>query len=186
MGYFGSNPEGAILKRRGLDYGYTNDPTAIIDVYEYNGGYLLDEQVYKKGMTNKDIADVINSLDKCLTVADSSEPKSNDELRLYGVSVIPAVKGPGSVLYGIQLIQSKPIYVTKRSVFLIKEYRNYLWMTDKHTNQVINEPEDLNNHAMDACRYAISSLNPRKSGINPDQIRHGDNDDELIYPEIGM
>lgn len=176
-------PESARLKRRGLDYGYTNDPTAIIDVYDYNGGFLLDEQLYRKGMSNKDIADVLMSLDSCLVVADSSEPKSNDELKVYGVSVVPAVKGPGSIVYGIQLLQSFPIFVTKRSVNLIKEYRNYLWIVDKD-GKVLNEPEPGMDHGLDAARYAIASLSPKKKYIL--ESLHDFEEDEPLYKDIGL
>lgn len=152
-------PEGAKLERRGLDYGYTNDPTAIVDVYKYNGGYILDEVLYRKGMSNKQIADVVIDLDSALVVADSSEPKSNDELKLYGVDIIGATKGQGSVNQGIQLLQGLQISVTKRSINLNKESRSYLWMTDKD-GKIINTPEPGNDHALDAARYAISSLQP--------------------------
>lgn len=114
--------------KRGLDFGYTNDPTALIDVYEYNGGFILDEQLYQKGLSNSDIATFINSLPQAntLVVADSSEPKSIDELRLYGVNVLGANKGRGSVLQGISFIQGAKISYTKRSTNLTKEYRNYM------------------------------------------------------------
>lgn len=151
-------PDGAKLARRGLDYGYTNDPAAVIDVYKYNGGYIFDEVLYRKGMSNKAIADVILAQEDVLAVGDSSEPKSNDELRLYGVNIVGATKGPGSVNQGIQLVQDVEISVTKRSVNTLKEYRNYLWLTDKD-GKTLNTPQDWDNHAMDALRYAVSSMN---------------------------
>lgn len=154
-------PEAARLERRWLDYGYTNDPTAIGDVYRYNSGYVLDELLYRKGMSNKAIADFLLNQPNpsTLVIGDSAEPKSNDELSGYGVTILPAQKGPGSITQGIQLVQSQPIYITKRSVNLIKEYRNYLWKTDKD-GRILNVPEDFNNHHMDGVRYAIQSLNP--------------------------
>ncbi len=152
-------PFGARLERFWLDYGYSNDPTAIGALYYYDGGYILDEIAYQKGMLNKQIADTILLQEqKGLTIADSAEPKSNDEIRLYGVNILPAIKGPGSITKGIQFVQSKRISVTKRSVNLIKEYRNYVWITDKN-GIIINEPMDLNNHHMDGIRYAFNSLN---------------------------
>lgn len=151
-------PYGAKLERYGLDFGYSNDPTAIIAIYYYDGGYILDEILYQKGMLNKQIADTLNVQEKkALVIADSSEPKSIDEIRLYGVNIIQAIKGPGSVTKGVQLVQGKNISVTRRSVNLIKEYRNYVWITDKD-GKIINEPIDLNNHAMDALRYAFNSM----------------------------
>jgi len=163
-------PEGARLERRGLDFGYTNDPSALISVYKYNGGYVLDEEMYRKGMTNKDLADFINNLPDSnrLVIADSAEPKSIDELKLYGVSVLPAQKGKDSVRQGIQLIQGLPMFITKRSVNLIKEYRNYLWLSDRD-GRVLNEPTAGFDHGLDAARYAISSLYPHapESGSTP-------------------
>ena len=152
-------PFEARLERRWLDFGYTNDPTAIGDVYYMNGHYILDEQVYQKGMSNKDITDTIKAMIKPQTVvvADSAEPKSIDELRSYGLNVMSAQKGKDSVRNGIQLVQDQPIKVTKRSINIIKEYRNYLWMVDKN-GKILNEPEGFNNHHMDGIRYAVSTL----------------------------
>ncbi len=151
-------PYGAKLERYGLDFGYTNDPTAIIAVYYFDGGYILDEIVYMKGLLNKQIADTLNVQEqKAMVIADSAEPKSIDEIRLYGVNIQATIKGPGSVNKRIQLVQGKRISVTKRSVNLIKEYRNYVWTTDKD-GRVINDPMDINNHAMDALGYAFNSM----------------------------
>jgi phage terminase large subunit len=131
----------------------------LVDVYYYDGGYIWDEVLYQKGMLNKHIADTINVQEqKALVVADSAEPKSIDEIRLYGVNIQPTIKGPGSVNKRIQFVQSKKISVTKRSVNIIKEYRNYVWITDKD-GKIINEPMDKDNHAMDAGGYAMNSLN---------------------------
>lgn len=149
-------PHEARLVRRGLDYGYTNDPTAIVDLYEHNGGYILDEKLYRHGMHNKEIADFLLSLPYTLTIPDSSEPKSNDELSSYGVVLTPAQKGADSVLHGIQNMQMQKISATKSSINLIKEYRSYLWLRDKN-GKVINEPVGPD-HALDASRYAVTSL----------------------------
>jgi len=151
-------PDEAKLERRGLDFGYTNDPSAMIDIYKYNDCFVLDEQIYQKGLSNKQIADIINNLnEKALVIADSAEPKSIDELKLYGVSAIGAKKGKDSVNNGIQHMQEQKIMITKRSVRTIKEYRNYFWLVDKDGNS-INKPADVWNHAMDAIRYAMSTL----------------------------
>lgn len=159
-------PHEARLIRRGLDFGYTNDPTAIVDVYEYNGGYILDEIVFRKGLSNKQIADLILAYeDNVLIVADSAEPKSIDEIRSYGVNIVGASKGKGSITQGIQFVQDQRISITRRSVNTLKEYRNYLWMTDKN-GKILNEPEDAFNHAMDAVRYAFSTIKvDRKSDL---------------------
>lgn len=153
-------PHEARLERRGLDFGYTNDPTAVVDIYYYNGGYILDETVYRKGMGNKLIADTINNLKRpeTLIIADSAEPKSIDELKAYKLNVLPTVKGPGSIATGIAFMQSQQISVTSRSSNLINEYRNFLWKTDPKTGKVINVPEPGNDHALDAARYALITV----------------------------
>jgi phage terminase large subunit len=149
-------PHEARLERRGMDFGYSNDPTAIVDIYKYNGGFILDEVVYQKGLSNKQIADVLKNRDNVVTYADSAEPKSIDEIKSYGVSILPAVKGKDSVNQGIQFVQDQRISVTKRSINLIKEYRNYLWETDKD-GKILNKPIDIWNHAMDATRYGLDT-----------------------------
>jgi phage terminase large subunit len=152
-------PHEARLERYGLDFGYSNDPTAIVAIYYYNGGYIWDEVAYQKGLSNKQIADIFGNVPKALIIADSAEPKSIDEIRSYGLTVLPANKGPGSVLQGIQNVQQQRISITKRSTNLLKEYRNYVWITDRD-GKIINEPMDLFNHGMDAGRYAMESLKP--------------------------
>jgi phage terminase large subunit len=154
-----SVPHEARLVRRGGDFGYSNDPTAILDVYEYNGGYIWDEQCYRKGMSNKDIADLCKALPYALSIWDSAEPKSIAELQSYGLPVLASQKGPGSVLQGIQYVQGQRISVTKRSTNIIKEYRNYLWLTDKD-GKIINEPQGFQDHTLSAGRYAMESLRP--------------------------
>jgi len=154
-------PHEARLERYGLDFGYSNDPTAIVAIYSYNGGYILDEITYQKGLSNKQIADILNNQPKALVMADSAEPKSIDELKLYGVNVLAVTKGQGSVNQGIQYVQDQQISITKRSINGIKEYRNYMWITDKD-GQIINTPIDMWNHFLDATRYGFESLRPKK------------------------
>jgi phage terminase large subunit len=159
-------PFEARLERYGLDFGYSNDPSAIIAIHKYNGGFILDEIAYLKGLTNKQIADYFTNEPRALVVADSAEPKSIDEIQLHGISILPAQKGQGSVLQGIQYVQQQRISVTKRSTNLLKEYRNYLWQTDKD-GKIINEPEVIWNHAMDAVRYGLESLDARTDYFTP-------------------
>lgn len=150
-------PHEARLERRGLDFGYTNDPTACVDIYKHNDGWILDETLFAKGYSNRQIADVLKALPQCLTYADSAEPKSIDELKMYGLAVVGASKGPGSVSQGIQSVQDKRISVTKRSVNVIKEYRNYLWKVDRD-GKILNEPEHEFSHSMDAIRYGFDGM----------------------------
>jgi phage terminase large subunit len=156
-----SIPHEARIERRGLDFGYSNDPTALIDIYYYNGGYILDEQIFRKGLSNKDIADYIINLPKndTLVVADSAEPKSIDEIKSYGVNIMPVKKGKDSIRQGIQYVQDQQISVTKKSTNIIKEYRNYLWEVDSE-GKTLNTPISIWNHTMDAIRYAFDSLKP--------------------------
>lgn len=165
-------PHEARLERYGLDFGYSNDPTSIVAIYKYNGGFIFDEITYQKGLSNKQIADILNNLPKALVVADSAEPKSIDEIRSYGVNILPALKGQGSVNKGIQFIQDQRCSMTKRSINIIKEYRNYMWMTDKD-GRILNVPEDLFNHSMDAIRYALDSYN---NSVNDNSIYIPNND----------
>lgn len=152
-------PHVARLERYGLDFGYTNDPSAICAVYHYNGGYILDEVLFQKGMSNKQLADIIKNQPQpqVLIVADSAEPKSIDEIKSYGLNITGAEKGEDSVRNGIQLVQDQRISVTKRSINIIKEYRNYLWETDKN-GTILNVPEHIFSHSMDAIRYALASI----------------------------
>ena len=165
-------PHEARLERYGLDFGYSNDPTAIVAIYYYNGGYILDEITYQKGLSNKQIADILNNVTKAVTIADSAEPKSIDEIMSYGVPILPSVKGQGSVLQSIQYVQQQRISVTKRSLNVIKEYRNYLWQTDKD-GKITNEPEVIYKHSMDSIAYGMNSLKTQESDdtIIPDDTK---------------
>lgn len=159
-------PHEARLERYGLDFGYSNDPTACDALYSLNGGIIIDEIIHQKQMSNKQIADVLANVPPALVVADSAEPKSIDELRTYGLNIIASQKGQGSVLQGIQKLQDQRVSLTKRSINTLREYRNYLWMTDKD-GRIINEPSPIWNHHMDDIRYANESLNPNKPQWKP-------------------
>jgi phage terminase large subunit len=148
-------PFEAQLEGYGLDFGYSNDPSVIVAVYRYNGGFILDEIVYQKGLSNKQIADIFLAQPQALVIADSAEPKSIDEIKSYGVVILPALKGKDSVGYGIQFIQQQKISVTKRSTNIIREYRNYLWEVDKDGN-ILLVPEHQFSHSMDAIRYKLT------------------------------
>jgi phage terminase large subunit len=145
-----SLPKDARLIGIGLDFGYTNDPTAIIEIYNYNGKRILNEHTYQTGLLNSDIAKI---LPKNIPVyADSSEPKSIDEIRRYGITIKGVTKGKDSVNFGIDTMQQQEYLVTSNSVNLIKELRAYIWDTDK-TGKRLNKPIDNFNHAIDALRY---------------------------------
>ncbi len=156
-------PHEARLERTGLDFGYSADPSAIVDIYYYNGGYIFDEIAFQKGLSNVQIADILKNRERQSPVApDSAEPKSNDELKSYGITILEVPKGKDSVRQGIGWIQDKQCSITKRSVNLIKEYRNYCWLTDKN-GKILNEPDHTWSHSMDAIRYGMQTLKPRET-----------------------
>ena len=143
-------PEDARLIGIGLDFGYSNDPTAIVEIYKYNGYRILHEVCYRTQMVNNDIAKM---LPKNVTVyADSAEPKSIEEIRRTGISIYPVTKGKDSIMFGIQTMQTQKYLVTKNSHNLIKEFRSYSWDIDK-TGKKLNKPIDNFNHCIDAIRY---------------------------------
>lgn len=160
-------PDNARLVGRGLDFGYSADPTAIVAVYMMNGELYLDEELYEPGLTNDRIAKALVGKSGYI-VADSAEPKSIDELRNYGVrNIEPSVKGPDSVRNGIQVVEQYRLNVTQRSLNLIRELRNYKWAEDKVTGELKNEPakNEHFDHALDALRYLVSSkLQQRRRG----------------------
>ncbi len=147
-------PENAKQIIWGLDFGYTNDPTAIVKIGIYQGAVYFDEMLYQTGLTNNDIAKFIKQNKITQVIADSAEPKSIEEIYRYGINIRGAEKGKDSIMYGINLIQEYPIRVTKRSTNLIKELRNYSWQKDKEGKK-INKPIDMFNHCIDAMRYGF-------------------------------
>lgn len=154
-GIVDSIPEGAKLTGYGMDFGYTNDPTTLTAIYEFNNEYYFDELIYQTGLVNSEISNLCKAIPvnrSIMIYADSSEPKSIQELRNLGLNITGAEKGRDSVNYGIQLMQVKRFNVTKKSVNLIKEFRAYTWATDK-TGQKLNVPVDAFNHGIDGIRY---------------------------------
>jgi len=163
--FIDSIPHEARLERYGVDFGYSNDPTSIVAIYKYNGGFILDEITYQKGLSNKQIADVLKNVDNALVIADSAEPKSIDEIRNYGINILPCVKGKDSINQGIQYVQDQKISVTSRSHNIHREYKNYFWQMDK-SGKIINVPEGGFDHSMDAIRYGLDSYQPRTNIFN--------------------
>lgn len=148
----------ARLVRYGLDFGYSQDPAAIVAVYYYNGGYIIDEVLYAKYMSYEQMAETIkNQEQSAVTYADSADPRGIDTIYRHGVPIMPIAKGRDSIDQGIHYVQDQRISVTKRSINVWKEYRGYLWETDKD-GKITTDPQDFDNHAMDAIRYAFESL----------------------------
>lgn len=143
-------PNDAKLIGIGLDFGYTNDPTAIIEIYNYNNTRIINELKYQTGLLNSDIAKLLPK--DVIVYADSSEPKSIEEIRRYGITIKGVTKGKDSINYGIDVMQRQNYLVTSNSTNLIKELRSYTWDVDKQGTR-LNKPIDNFNHAIDALRY---------------------------------
>lgn len=177
-------PHEARLERYGVDFGFTNDSTVIIAIYRHNQGIILDEVFYQTGASNKLIADILNNLPKALVVADSSEPKSIEEIQGYGVGIIGAVKGQGSVNRGIDYVKTQRISLTKKSIKTKKAYDNYKFIVDKKTGNILNIPDDTVHewsNPMDALRYGIESLAPIT-----DEDTSIPNDTEVMFSDGGF
>ena len=152
----------------GMDFGYTNDPTAITWGYcdTLNKILFITGEYNRRGMTNDVIATTITDLGfaKERIIADSAEPKSIAEIKRLGISHIkPAVKGPDSVKNGIDRLQRFDIIIDERCPKTIEEFENYTWKKDRKTNEYINEPIDSFNHHIDSIRYGTQNLLRKKS-----------------------
>lgn len=139
----------------GVDFGFTNDPTAIVDVRLSEGELWIDELLYERGCDNIMIANILKQKgidsEVCI-VADSAEPKSIQEIRSFGFRIEPAQKGRDSINNGIEILNRYKKNVTSRSTNIINEYRNYRWQTDSF-GESTNTPIDRYNHSVDAQRY---------------------------------
>lgn len=144
-------PDDARLLGYGIDFGYTNDPTAIVEVYKWNEHRVINEICYNKGLSNSQIAKYINTKLPCY--CDSAEPKSIAELRMYGINAHAVTKGADSINFGIQIMQEESYLVTSKSLNLINELRKYAWDKDKKTGAKLNKPIDSWNHGIDSWRY---------------------------------
>jgi phage terminase large subunit len=153
-----SYPDEYKWRTYGMDFGYTNDPTTLIEIRYAQGNLYMRQHIYETGLTNPDIADKLEQLgidrDEKI-IADSAEPKSIAELRRMGWNVKPAVKGMDSIMNGIDSLKRYPIYIDARSKDLIAEFSSYTWAKDRNGNS-LNKPIDQYNHGIDAIRYAVS------------------------------
>ena len=146
----------------GMDFGFTNDPTTLIEVRFAHGALYVKEHIYRKGLTNQDISRMIKGLEITdQIIADSAEPKSIEELKREGVWVAPAQKGKDSIMYGIQRINEYQVHIHASSKNLIEEFSSYIWAKDRH-GQATNKPIDDFNHGIDAIRYALTDRLRRK------------------------
>lgn len=153
-------PENAKKLGYGLDWGFTNDPTAVVCVWLKDTTIYIEQIIYEKGLTNQDIGiklEEVGIKKHEYIYADSAEPKSIEELRRLGWHVVPAKKGKDSVRHGINLLKQHKINIHWQSIDVIKEFRNYKYKDDKDGN-ITNVPIDLFNHAIDAVRYLVMAV----------------------------
>lgn len=168
MGQWADVAEGAVFKKWGivdefptnakkqaigLDFGYAQDPSAAVRCGIVDNRIYLDELFYQKGMLARDLVRELKPYNLHV-IADSADPRLIQEISLGGIIIYPVQKGAGSILAGIDKMQSMEIYVTRRSYNLQNEFRNYIWAKDKD-GKYINEPEDHDNHGIDASRYYV-------------------------------
>lgn len=144
----------------GLDFGFVNDPTAIVDIRFQGWDLYVDLLCYETGLLNANIAEylTVNGINRIVTVCDNAEQKSIVELQQKRVKAMPCIKGRGSVAGGIAQVKQFKLHITKRSVKLLDELDNYKWIKDEATDTYTNEPIDAWNHALDALRYGVDYL----------------------------
>ena len=143
----------------GLDFGFSNDPTTIIEVRRKNDRLFVHELLFRKGLTNQDIFDEIKKLglQEEIIICDSAEPKSIEELRRLGAYCKPSQKGKGSVLNGIQVIKEYDVFASKQSKNLLQEYQYYIWDSNRDGKSINKIKQNGQDHLMDALRYAVTT-----------------------------
>lgn len=159
----------------GIDWGYSNDPASLNQIFIIGDSRTpvqeiwIDEILYDIGFPNRVLSKKIkeNIIKDYVAICDSSEPKSRDDLRSWGININSVEKGPGSVNFGIQLMQQCKIFVTHKSVNTIKEFRNYTWAKDRHSEVKRDGkgkpiPIDFWNHSIDNIRYVAMTVNDSK------------------------
>ena len=161
----------------GIDFGYSNDPTALVVMYKSPEGVVFDEIAYDKGLLSNQIANLIKgaygAYGKGEVIADSSDPRLIEEIFRMGVNIKPAIKGPDSILAGIDTMKQHKIFLTKKSENLVDEFYSYVYQKDKN-GVTLNVPIDTNNHAIDACRYIASwKLSNKKKNYGSYTISFG-------------
>jgi phage terminase large subunit len=154
---FDDIPKNYDLKIYGLDFGFTNDPSTLIEVYLGKYDIWCKELIYETGLTNQELAKKIKLVvdTNSYIICDSSEPKSIRELRIEEINVIPAVKGQDSIINGINKLKSKNIHIHRDSFNIKKEIRGYKFKKEKDGN-ILNVPIKCPDHSLDAIRYAAT------------------------------
>ena len=146
-------------KAFGLDFGYSNDASAMVEVRRKNDRLYVHELIFRRGMTNQDLYNEIarHKLHDELIIADSAEPKSIEELKRMGLYVKASKKGQGSVLAGIQILKGHEIFASKQSKNLLQEYQYYIWEENKDGLRINKIKQNSMDHLMDAFRYAVTT-----------------------------
>ena len=159
-------PEDARLLGHAIDFGFSQDPCAVIALYKWNEDIIVDEIVYQTGLLNSELSNLLKSNNvEGEIFCDSAEPKSIQELKRMGHNARPVEKGKDSVNYGIQILQQKHMLVTRRSRNLLDEFSKYMWKKNRDGGYDTT-PIDAHNHACDALRYvAMMKLGARKENI---------------------
>jgi len=155
----------------GLDFGFTVDPSVLMDVWLYGNDLYLDEQFYEAGLTNAQIVKRIKAINPPnRIVGDSAEPKSIRELQKHGIDIVGAEKGQDSLRQGIDWLLSKNLYVTRRSYNVQDELQNYVWLVDK-TGKTMPKPIDDYDHTIDSTRYASEKWMKKGNTFKSKRIR---------------
>jgi len=151
----------------GLDWGYSNDETSIVEVRRKNDRLYVHELLYKKGLTNQDIYNEIKNLglEEEIFICDSAEPKSLEDMKRLGLYCKPSIKGAGSVMNGIQIIKEYDVFASKQSKNLLQEYQYYIWESNKDGQTINKIKQNGMDHLMDAFRYAVTTGLARESNL---------------------
>lgn len=151
--YIKEIPEWVKKRGYGIDFGFTNDFTAIVDCGFVNNTLYIDERCYQTGMLSSDIVKFYKTIPPMKTISESADPRLIQEIRNGGVNIYPVIKP--TLKESIDIVQGYKIFVTERSVNAIKELKNYTYVFDEKTGKFLNEPVDAFNHLMDAMRYWV-------------------------------
>lgn len=160
-------PDGYILKRYGVDFGFSNDPTAVVAVYENEDHEIFAEtMIYEKGLLTPELVEKMKDLQPALAVCDNARPEIIAEMKRSGLRAIACDKTAGEKMngkrYNIELVQRRIIHYLKSDQDLEKEYLSYAWRKKRSTGEWLDEPEDGNDHDLDALSYAVRDMAKHK------------------------
>jgi phage terminase large subunit len=177
FGYCTEIPEWVSKRYYGVDYGFSSDPTAIVEVGIYDNTLYIDELCYRTNMLTADIINFLKELPRRRVISESADPRMIQEISNAGIDIISVIKYGGSVNAGIDKMQSMKIIITERSLNLKKEFQNYTWRFDEKTSRFLNEPVDDQNHCIDSIRYVVLEmlLGRNKTKLNTMQSWHKKN-----------